>query len=72
MHRQMSYWAYRGKTQTRMYLLQPAEIVIDGYDCWHAIDSVGREVALYKRTSLAATSVAPLPGRYILRRCGMV
>ena len=45
------------------YLLQPAEIVIDGYDCWHAIDSVGRGVALYTRTSLAATSVVPLPGR---------
>ena len=51
------------KPKNPRYLLQPAEIVIDGYDCWHAIDSVGRGVALYTRTSLAATSVAPLPGR---------
>ena len=51
------------KPKNPRYLLQLAEIVIDGYDCWHAIDSVGRGVALYTRTSLAATSVAPLPGR---------
>ena len=43
------------------YVLQEAEIVINGYDCWPAISSSGRGVAIYTKNALQATAVNPLP-----------
>ena len=49
------------KPKNPRYVLQEAEIVIEGYDCWPAISSSGRGVAIYTKNALQATAVNPLP-----------
>ena len=49
------------KPKNPRYVLQEAEIVIEGYDCWPAISSSGRGVAIYTKNALQATAVKPLP-----------
>ena len=49
------------KPKNPRYLLQEAEIGIDGYECWPAISSSGRGVAIYTKTALQAMAVTPLP-----------
>ena len=49
------------KPKNPRYILQKAEIGIDGYECWPAISSSGRGVAIYTKTALQATAVTPLP-----------
>ena len=49
------------KPKNPRYVLQEAEIVINGYDCWPAISSSGRGVAIYTKNALQATAVNPLP-----------
>ena len=49
------------KPKNPQYVLHEAEIVIEGYDCWPAISSSGRGVAVYTNNALQATAVNSLP-----------
>ena len=49
------------KPKNPQYVLHEAEIVIEGYDCWPAISSSGRGVAIYTNNALQATAVNPRP-----------
>ena len=46
------------KPKNNRYSLQKAELHMEGYDCWPNIDSKGRGVAIYTKTSLQATPVS--------------
>ena len=59
---QFARWSeIKVKPKNPRYVLQEAEIVINGYDCWPAISSSGRGVAIYTKNALQATTVNPLP-----------